>query len=193
MIKIPVVCSAWGGCGNLINNILHSPGNEQIIIKYYKAVSTKWSWSDQEFSLGPRPFIENVVHDYQPGAIFCGWRHSTDTTFHFLIKNPQVLHIKGNLATKHQAVLQDNRRLENKYKRTEYWQMDYLLSDNTVLIEQCQTVNPAVDQNTAIEIVELWREQTRKFYDKNQKRVLKKFQQVVPDYTDKRFSRLLDN
>ena len=127
MTKIPTICSSWGGCGNLINNILHTDVEYKQIVEYYKKINTDTSWTDQEWAIGPRVYFDNVVHNWQPGSIFCGWRSSANTSFHYIIKNPRIDHLTGTVLEKHRAIVNNNRRLENHFRRTEYWQMEHFL------------------------------------------------------------------
>ena len=186
------ISTGWGGCGNLINNILHSPGNEDLITKYYEKILVNQSWSDQEFSSGPRPWFDNVVHEFDHSHLMVGCSNSAHCTYHFLTKNPKVTQLKGTLAVKHAQLLGQNRKLENRFKRTEYWNIEHLLQDKDALYLKCALVNPEVEQDTVLHIVKLWQQRSRDFYKRNGKRVLKKFRETVPEYDPQVFLKAID-
>jgi hypothetical protein len=116
-----------------------------------------------------------------------GWKNSSDTCFHYAIKNPKINHLIGNSIERHRALLDNNRSLENKFKRTEYWQMDHLLIDYDAFYNKCIGVNKDVQREHMEEIINLWKEKTLKFYNKNKDSVLEDLVKLVPDYNTTNF------
>lgn len=195
MTDLPFVCSAWGGCGNLAVNLLYSDRYYQNITDYYNSINVTRSWTDQEWSISPRVNINGLTHQYKhnSGQLYVGWRSSLDTTFHYLIKNPQVSHLTGSTLEKYRGVLRQNQLLENRFRRTEYWQVDSLLAHTDRTIELVREINPDVKINQLRTILALWRERTQEYYEKNHKQVLKTLHKIVPNYSTENFNRLLDS
>lgn len=193
--KLPVVCSAWGGCGNLAVNLIYSDRYYKNITQYYRAIQTKRSWTDQEWTISPRVNINGLTHQYEHnnGQLYVGWQSSNDTTFHYLIKNIECNHLSGTLLERHRAVLRQNQLLENRFRRTDYWSVNSLLAHTDRTIERVQEINPDVKISQLRTILAMWRERTQEYYEKNHEQVLETLHQIVPDYTVDNFNRLLDS
>lgn len=193
--NLPTVCSAWGGCGNLAVNLIYSDRYYKNITDYYRAIRVQRSWTDQEWTISPRVNINGLTHKYEhnAGQLYVGWQSSLDTTFHYLIKNLEVNHLGGTRLDRYRGVLRQNQQLENRFRRTDYWQVNSLLAHTDKTIERVQEINPDVKISQLRTILAMWRERTQEYYERNHKQVLETLHEIVPNYSTENFNRLLDN
>jgi len=180
---------AWGGCGNLINNIIWSNNYYGLIVDYYTHINDQRTWTDQEWPIkgqnNPTPRIvvgKNLIHEALPSKISLAWENSLDTSLHYIVKNPSINHLAGSIEERVRGVIHYNENVENQIRQEPYWSLPLLLQDFDQLYNKCCEVNSGINKDQVKIIFELWREKTRLHYKKHCKEVLLQFDSLGLDY-----------
>ena len=170
-----IIRSAPGGCGSLIDCILHSNNDEyfDVAVAGYKN-HRRW------------PSI-SLHHSYGRDGIALTWDNIVDASFCYLIENANLTH-----STRRPTQL-DISKLVHKISTLEAmlkgnsncWSLTQLLQDVHKLHDHCRQVNPQITLDRTSTLFSLWRDNTRGCYERNAEHVLGYFNQLpwqVVDY-----------
>lgn len=171
-----VIRSAPGGCGRLIDCILHS-NNDELFDTAVAIYNSQQHW----------PSSSSLSTTYGQDGIAVVWDNITDASFCYLIENPRLTQT-SRLPTQLEVseVVHKISSLEAMLKGNSCcWSLTQLLQDVHKLHDQCRQANPQITLDRTHTLFSLWRDNTRVCYERNAEYVLGYFNQLpwqVVDY-----------
>jgi hypothetical protein len=171
-----IIRSAPGGCGSLIDCILHSNNDERFDV----AVAC---YRQQQL-----PSSSLLQNSYGRNGVAVIWDNIVDASFCYFIENPNLTQInRPPTQMEVSEMVHKISSLEAMLKGNPCcWSLTQLLQDVHKLHDHCRQINPEITLERTRTLFSLWRDTTCGFYERNAEYVLDYFNQLpwqVVDYS----------